>query len=154
MPALLAIDLGLRSGLAYYTSDGRLRWYRSQNYGNRQRLRRAVDAILGEWPELTDLILEGGGDLAVIWQKQATRRQIAVQTISAEQWRADLLLDREQRRGLQAKDKADRLARRVIESSDAPRPTSLRHDAAEAILVGLWAVWKLGWLAELPRDLR
>jgi hypothetical protein len=69
-------------------------------------------SILGEWPELTDLILEGGGDLAVIWQKQAARRQIAVQTISAEQWRADLLLDREQRRGLQAKDKADRLARR------------------------------------------
>ncbi len=150
MPALLAIDLGLRSGLACYGVDGRLRWYRSQNFGSRQRLRRAAGSILSELPELTDLVLEGGGDLAELWQTQALRRNIAVQIVSAEQWRADLLLDREQRRGLQAKDKADGLARRVLEWSGAPRPTTLRHDAAEAILVGLWAVWQLGWLAELP----
>ncbi len=151
---LLAIDLGLRSGLACYGVDGRLRWYRSQNFGSRQRLRRAAESILGELPEVTDLVLEGGGDLADLWQKQALRRNIAVQIVSAEQWRADLLLNREQRRGLQAKDKADSLARRVIEWSGAQRPTALRHDAAEAILVGLWAAWRLGWLAELPAALR
>lgn len=154
MPALLAIDLGLRSGLAYYMADGRLRWYRSQNYGSRQRLRRAVESILGEMPELSHLVIEGGGDLAEIWQKPAERRHVAVQIVSAEQWRADLLLEREQRRGVQAKHRADSLARRVIEWSGAPRPTSLRHDAAEAILIGLWSVWQLGWLAELPGALR
>jgi hypothetical protein len=50
------------------------------------------------------------------------------------------------RSGTQAKDVADRLARRVIEWSAAARPTSLRHDAAEAILAGLWGVKELGWL--------
>ena len=29
-------------------------------------------------------------------------------------------------------------------------PTSLRHDAAEAILVGLWGVLSAGWLRALP----
>ena len=42
------------------------------------------------------------------------------------------------------------LARRVIEWCGAPRPTSLRHDAAEAILIGLWGVLELGWVDALP----
>ena len=44
-------------------------------------------------------------------------------------------------------------ARAVIEWSGAKRPTSLRHDAAEAILIGLWGALELGWLAELPQEL-
>jgi hypothetical protein len=35
------VDLGLRSGLALFGSDGRLRWYRSQNFGSQSRLKRA-----------------------------------------------------------------------------------------------------------------
>ena len=46
------------------------------------------------------------------------------------------------------------LARRVIEWSNAPRPTSLRHDAAEAILIGLWGVLQAGQLPRLPTELR
>ena len=38
------------------------------------------------------------------------------------------------------KQAADGLAREIIEEHGAKRPTSLRHDAAEAILVGYWAV--------------
>ena len=54
------------------------------------------------------------------------------------------------RQRAEAKRWADAGARRVIEWSGAPRPTSLRHDAAEAILVGLHAVLELGWLARSP----
>jgi hypothetical protein len=46
------------------------------------------------------------------------------------------------------------LARRVIAWSNATRPTSLRHDAADAILIGLWSVLELGWLETLPDELR
>ena len=46
------------------------------------------------------------------------------------------------------------LARQVIEWSGARRPTSLRHDAAEAILVGLWAVLQEGWLDHSPIPVR
>ena len=53
-----------------------------------------------------------------------------------------------------AKRSAQALARRIIAWADAPRPTSLRHDAAEAIGAGLWGVLAAGWLARLPDALR
>ena len=56
--------------------------------------------------------------------------------------------------GTQAKQTADELARRVINWSEAPRPTSLRHDAAEAILVGLWGALEVGWLERAPTEVR
>ena len=70
-PTLLAVDLGLRAGLALYGNDGRLRWYRSHNFGNMTRLKRGVYTILNELPTLHWLVLEGGGPLALIWRKEA-----------------------------------------------------------------------------------
>ena len=60
-------------------------------------------------------------------------------------------MDPKDRRGRdRSKLTTDVLARRIIEWSGAPRPTSLRHDAAEAILIGLWGVLEAGWLEQLP----
>lgn len=154
MPALLAVDLGLRSGLALYGADGRLLWYRSHNFGSATRLRRAVRRILDDLPDVTDLVLEGGGRLGDIWISEAQRRTITVRQIAAETWRQHLLYPRQQRSGADAKQHAKRLARRVIEWSQAPRPTTLRDDTAEAILVGLWGMLELGWLANLPSTLQ
>lgn len=154
MPTLLAIDLGLRTGLAYYGADGRLRRYGSHNFGSVTRLRRGVATILAETGDVEWLYIEGGGPLGEIWAREAARRGIVARLVSAETWRQDLLYQREQRKGEQAKRVADTLARRVIVWSGAPRPTALRHDAAEAILVGLWAVLQVGWLERLPDDLR
>ena len=154
MPSLLAVDLGLRTGLACYGRDGRLRWYRSQNFGTRARLRRGAYGLLREVEGLEQLVLEGGGPLAVVWEREAARRGVAARTVDAHVWRAVLLLPREQNGTGAAKQAADGLARRVIEWSEAPRPTSLRHDAAEAILLGLWAVLEIGWLDALPEPLR
>jgi hypothetical protein len=147
---LLAVDLGLRIGLAAFGDDGRLRWYRSQHFGSTARLRRGVPALL---EDVSHLVVEGGGGLARAWEGEAAARGIEVRWVSAETWRGAFLYPREQRSGEQAKRAAADLARRVIEWSAAPRPTSLRHDAAEAILVGLWAVRELGWLAALPAGL-
>ena len=145
-PTLLAVDLGLRAGLALYGNDGRLRWYRSHNFGNMTRLKRGVYTILQEIPTLRWLVLEGGGPLALIWRKEAERRGIGVIGVSAEQWRAVLLSARQQRSGVAAKESADTLARTLIDWSGADRPTALRHDAAEAILIGLWGVIEVDWL--------
>jgi hypothetical protein len=146
MPTLLAVDLGLRTGYALYGRDGRLLWYRSKNFGTAERLRRGVRGLLDEIPDLGWLVLEGGGPLAEIWEREARHRRIDVIRISAEQWRRCLLVPREQSSGRLAKRNAGARARRVIEACGAARPTSLRHDAAEAILVGLWGVRKVGWL--------
>lgn len=151
---LLAVDLGVRTGLALYGADGRLRWYRSQNFGTPARLRRGVYSLLNELPDAEHLVLEGGGHLAEIWAKEGTRRGMVVETVDAGTWRRALLYERERRSGADAKANADALARRVIAWSGAARPTSLRHDAAEAILVGLWGVLHVGWLDGVPAAVR
>lgn len=153
-PALLAVDLGLRTGLAAYSRQGRLLWYRSHNFGSPERLRRGVASLLHEYGTLQQIVLEGGGNLALPWEREAERRRLGFRSIQAHDWRTLLLYDREQRKGKQAKGHADTLARRVIVWSQAPKPTSLRHDAAEAIMIGLWGVLELGWLPELPREIR
>lgn len=154
MPSLLAVDLGLRTGLAHFSEDGRLRWYRSRNFGTRSRLKNAAASVLRAHPETTHLIIEGGGDLAPAWTRAADRAGVTSKLVDAHTWRKDLLLARDQRSGAQAKQAADGLARKIIAWSGASRPTSLRHDAAEAILVGAWAVVRLGWLDQIPSEWR
>ena len=154
LKTLLAVDLGIRSGLALYGQDGRLRWYRSKNFGNTAQLRRGARTILAEQPELAWLVLEGGGEIAEIWQREAEYRQLPVYQISAEAWRQSMFYPRQQRSGVKAKQSADELARRIIEWSGIARPTSLRHDTAEAILVGLWGVLEVGWLERLPAEIK
>lgn len=150
MPSLLAVDAGIRVGLALYGADGRLRWYRSRNYGTRTRLRRAAHGVVRDTAGLGVVVVEGGGPLARVWIHEAERRGLAHRRVDARVWRERLLLPRDRRSGVDAKEEAEALARRVIEWSGASRPTSLRHDAAEAVLVGLWAVIEEGWLPSPP----
>jgi hypothetical protein len=153
LPSLLAVDVGVRTGLAVYRDDGRLIWYRSRNFGAAARLKRAIPALLHEAFDPTWVVLEGGGPLADHWATAAERHGSHVRRVSAEEWRSAFLLPRDQRSGDQAKRVADGLARRVVEWSDAARPTSLRHDAAEAILIGLWGVIDVEWLPGIPKAL-
>jgi hypothetical protein len=97
-----------------------------------------VPQILDSYPSLESLVLEGGGDLALPWEREARRRGLAYREVSGETWRKGLIVPSLRRTGKDAKAAADGLARGVIERSGAKRPTSLRHDAAEAILVGHW----------------
>lgn len=150
---LLAVDAGLRIGLALFGADGRLKWYRSSNFGGLSRLKQGAYSILKELPERSVVVIEGGGQVADIWEREALRRGHELMRVSAETWRGVLMLPRHQRSGPEAKRRADTLARRVIKWSKAARPTSLRHDAAEAILVGLWAVHEKGWIDRLPEEM-
>lgn len=155
MSYLLAVDLGLKTGIALYekTRSAKaigLLWYRSHNYGSSARLKRGVYKLISDLPGLEYIVLEGGGPLADIWRREAQRRDIKVLHIGAEAWRQALMYPRQQRSGADAKHNAGSLARKVIEWSGAPRPTSLRHDAAEAILAGLWGILEVGWLSGMP----
>ncbi len=150
MASLLAVDLGLRTGLALYGSDARLVWYRSQHFATRNSLRRGVHGLLDACPDISHLVLEGGGPIADIWVRDAARRGITVRQIAAEDWRGRFFNPKDQRGRDRSKLTADVLARHIIEWSEAPKPTSLRHDAAEAILIGLWGVLEVGWLEKVP----
>lgn len=152
-PRLLAVDLGLRTGFAFYSGDGRLVRYGSRHFGSTAQLRRAAVSLLDEHRSLDTLAVEGGGDVALPWLREAERRGLRAMQVHAEAWRARLLLPRDRRSGERAKKQAGVVARRIIDWSGAPRPTSLRHDAAEAILVGCWAVVELGWIPSVPREI-
>lgn len=148
---LLAVDAGLRAGIAVYGPDGRLERYRSTNFGSLRRLKSGVYTVIRDAGELARVVVEGGGGgYAEPWVREARRRDVPVEVVDAGRWRERLLLPRDRRTGAAAKEQADTLARQVIQWSGAPRPTSLRHDAAEAILIGLWGVLEAGWLAEPP----
>ncbi len=153
-PGVLAVDLGLRTGLALFGADGRLRWYRSSNLGSTARLRRAVWGVLDEAGQLAQLVLEGDRRLGGIWARAAEKRGAGVRWVAPETWRSVVLPPRMRRSGADAKHHADAVARHTIAWSGAKKPTgALRHDAAEAILIGLWAVWDLGWLPDLQEVL-
>lgn len=147
---LLAIDLGLRAGLAWYSGDGRLASYRSTHFASTAVLKRGIEAVLAEAEQLSFLVVEGDRRHAELWAKRAEKRGARILLVAPEVWRARLLLPRESRSGRDAKDAATVLARQVIEWSGARRPTSLNDDAAEAILLGLYGVLAVGWLDAPP----
>jgi hypothetical protein len=150
-PGLLAVDVGLVTGLALYSRQGGLLWARSQHLGGRNPLKRRARGVLRELPGLRLLVLEGGGDLAGIWAKEAARLGVETWTIPAETWRERLLTPHERASASSCKEAARRKAREVIARMEGSKPPSLRTDAAEAVLAGLWAVGKLGW-GEAPVD--
>lgn len=153
MAQLLAIDLGLRCGLASFSDAGRLLWYRSQHFRNMEAYKRSAFRILQEVDDLAYIVLEGDAHFAEIWSRLASKKGAVSLRVSAETWRECLLLPREQRSGREAKSFATQFALDAIDALDAPKPTSLRHDAAEAICIGVWGLLEVGWLLDLPRAL-
>ena len=140
---LLAVDLGLRCGLALFRlDDGILVSYRSTHFPSRAALKRAIRGILEEAAPVGAVILEGDAGLAELWRREAAKRPECplVRVVAAHDWRPQTLLQRHQRNGRDAKRFAEQKAREIITASGARKPTSLRHDAAEAICLGAWAL--------------
>lgn len=141
---LLAVDIGVRTGLARLNAQGDVVWCRSHNLGNVTRLKRAVHAILAQETDLLWLVLEGGGRLAEIWAHAGRARGLRIHQCHAQDWRADMLFARQCRDGRQAKASARRLAEAALVRMGRPHRTPLGSDAAEAVLLGIWAMRHLG----------
>jgi hypothetical protein len=154
MEFLLAVDLGVKTGFAMYSSRPELLWYHSQNYGNKFRLKKAIPGILNQDDRIDYLVMEGGGSLQKIWDASLEKMNIEVIHIMAEAWRKVLLLDREQRKGKMAKDKALMYALKIIDRLSEKKTASLNVNAAEAIMIGLWGINKLGWIKNPDHILR
>lgn len=145
---LLAIDLGLKCGMALYDAQGRLVSYRSLAYGSVAQLKRAAARILAELSDLAWIVTEGDVTLAAIWERAAMKQGVRVQRVSAEAWRQALLVPHQRTCVNAAKKHARIIARTVIDRSLSQPQATLAPDAAEAICVGLWAVGRLGLLAD------
>ncbi len=142
-PRLLAVDLGLRSGIALFDATPHILRYRSTNFGSRRRLKKAVYRLIRDAGPPQILVVEGSRDLASIWRKAAEKQGVEVIEVAPETWRRELLEPRRRRSGADAKEAADELAREIIAKCGGDAPTSLRHDAAEAIAIGYWALPRL-----------
>ncbi|NLW82660.1 MAG: hypothetical protein GXY42_13475 [Desulfovibrionales bacterium] len=152
MSALLAVDAGLRTGLALYSRHGRLMWCRSHNLGTTTRLKKAAARVLFELPELEYIVVEGGGQTAGIWEHAAQKRGVPCLAIQAQDWRSDFILPRQMVSGQKAKAAACALVNSILRREGWSSPTTPGHDAAEAALIGLWAAVRLGW--RIMPDLR
>jgi hypothetical protein len=141
---LLAVDLGLRTGLAVFDGGGRLLACASRHFANRAALKRASRAVLRRFGALTHLVVEGGGTLAACWLAEAEKLGLSCRSVTAEEWRGVLLSARE-RRDPRLKLTAVEACRRVRASAHASRGRPPRHDAAEAILAGHYVVTRMGW---------
>jgi hypothetical protein len=147
MCALLAVDAGVRTGLALLDREGHLMWCRSHNLGSTARLKKAAARVLFELPQLEFLVVEGGGQTAGIWAHAAAKRNLPCRIVQAQDWREQFLLPRQRVSGQKAKAAACALVSTILRREGWSSPTTPGHDAAEAALVGLWAAVQLGWRA-------
>ena len=169
---LLAVDLGLRTGLALYDGEGKL-----IRYAQYSKLTDAVELgdlaeawLAGEEEEgeadtkrpVTHLAIEGR-DVALRdeWAAAALRaakrldcKPARLVDVSPEGWRKALLLPKERKTGLAAKAAARLVARQLVlerGTDGAAHSGRFPTDAAEAVLVGYYAIRRLGWVnAEGP----
>lgn len=152
---VLAVDLGLRCGLAWYVGGAglslRLVRHRCTEFHTRSRLKAAVGGILREVPGLVAVVGEGDRSLWAFWEKAAASKGAESRLVTPEMWRAGLWGDRAPVAGKDAKA----LARKVAEGTGREDGlvvrfgqrgvTPMRTDAAEAVCIGYWAARERGW---------
>lgn len=146
-PHLLALDLGLRFGWACYTDEAHLVAYGSHHCAKRAKLKSIAWAALSKLPVGSEIYIEGGGVLLDTWCKEAHRRELICHVLHAERWRADCLWPRDLQSGSSAKRKAQQLSKAIITAQSGHAPTALRHDTAEATLMGWWALYQSEWIS-------
>ena len=83
---LLAVDAGVKTGLALFDRSGKLLWYRSHNMGSVSALRRAAFKLLHDTAGLSVVVVEGGGPVAEAWIKAALKLNLTVLKTDAGQW--------------------------------------------------------------------
>lgn len=151
MNTLLAVDLGVKTGYAQYSEEGKIMRYQSHNFGNAQRLKRGAYGILKSCENLQFLYLEGGGKLEKYWIKEAQKLGVKVIQLHAHDWRDEIYpAAKQQDKSKQTKIFAEKKALEILSKQNVPTPSSLTHDVAEAILIGYYGCLHLGWIKTQP----
>lgn len=147
-PHLFALDLGLRFGWALYTQKPSLIAYGNQRCGAPTQLKTLAYKALSRLPQGSHVVVEGGGPLLKLWRRPAERHALIFRSYHAERWRHETLSVKVmsgQVKGSEAKKEAIIKAKRVIDLCGRRKPTPLRDDAAEAILLGWWSLYQMEW---------
>jgi len=140
---ILAVDLGLRAGFAFLSVAGEVLWCRSQHFANRSAIGRASWGVLQSCPAAGWVVVEGERALANAWRRAALKRGLGFCRVDAGQWRAERWPQGAQRSGAWAKAQAVQEATALLRRQGRPAVQPLRHDTAEAVLIGLWFAGQL-----------
>ena len=164
---LLAVDLGLKSGVALYNKQGKLLRY-EQHLFNRDKLDDEIKAIVEGWESdiqssdtmsssneepwtVTKIALEGG-DVAIFNAWDSAAKDISITRVSPEEWRFHLLSEKERISGAASKAAARLIARQVVSDFGimGNHEGKFKTDVAEAVLLGFYVCKKLGWISRDP----
>ncbi|GAX26125.1 hypothetical protein FisN_24Hh002 [Fistulifera solaris] len=161
---LLAVDLGLRTGLSLFNDEGKLLRFDNFQFESPEQLLRAAKSVLSTWEEdvketddrgrrwkISKIAIEGGDPpLRDAWHEAADGR-CSILHVRPEEWRADLLLTKEKMDGEKAKSASRLIARQIVSDyGDFNFDGKFQTDMAESILLGLHVARRLGWIS--PRD--
>lgn len=159
---LVAVDLGLRTGVSLFNNQGELLRYEQFQFESEERLHDAAVQILDKWGteasnsthlwSITRIAIEGGSPLLVgSWVRAANGERVILQ-VKPDEWRADLLTSKEKIDGESAKAASRLIARQVVADYGVmgPHVGKFQTDTAESILLGLHVSRRLGWISRNP----
>ena len=158
---LMAVDLGLKSGVSLFNDDGNLIRY-EQFLFDRDNLQEEFEEIIRKWEDeatcengedgkITHIAIEGGDTgLLNTWAEAAPNHSIL--RVSPEEWRSELLNKKENQSGATAKEASRLIARQIVadlgtmENHTGKFPT----DVAESVCLGMYVARRLGWIEREP----
>jgi hypothetical protein len=150
--ALLAVDLGLRTGLCLFDSAGKLLRHDDRQFASVDDLEQGASAILSLWGEeaglrISHVAIEGSDpDLFLAWSKAIGDRRIL--RVPPEDWRRDLLTPKDCECWKSSKEASRVAARSIIErfGTNGLDRVDYTTDCAEALLLGVHVAQRLGWI--------
>jgi Icc-related predicted phosphoesterase len=144
---LLAVDLGLRTGTAVFDRNGTVLAVDTWRFHDPESLDLGLKDILTAH-NITHVVIEGEDrKLFYIWRRAIEKFEgVQLARVVADDWRRMLLSKKEMRDARKAKSAAGLIAKQVLKDNEDLRDKKLSSDAAEALLVGRYAVRVLGWI--------
>jgi hypothetical protein len=142
-PLLLAVDLGLRTGVSLFNHNGTILKYEQFLFESAKSLREGAEKILRQWPlttsgaatTITHVAIEGKDPpLAEAWRSAISglEHPPLLLFVNPEEWRVDLLSEPERRNGASAKASSQYWARRVLSKQQGHhqhhRPAAISTD--------------------------
>ena len=154
--SLLAVDLGLRTGIAIFNSSGNLIDYSYYHFKSFQFLENDLIEFFGNisanHSTLSHFALEGDKILQDIWKTAISNYfgdSVSIIAVLPIEWRSRMLIPRESTSSRAAKTASREISRQIIWKSgltntNISRP--MNTDTSEAILMGYYVVIdKLKW---------
>lgn len=159
---LLAVDLGLRTGVSLFNDEGELLRFHNFQFESSEELQSAAFDLLYQWERdaskpgekssISRIAIEGGDPpLRKAWHR-AARGERLILHVQPEEWREDLLSVKERQNGEFAKAASRHIARQIV--NDYGRDGlerdlgdgEVQTDMAESLVLGLHVARRLGWI--------